>query len=219
VLPLVLILLYQKRSRVMAGFLATATWLGLVSVAIIGWQGVLSYPSHVWHLEQAMERRQTIVPIRMASVRGLLDNLLVLHTSKPVSDVAIAAVSCTLLIFAARKWKLGSRIEFDLGFALCVIVTVLVSYHTLAYDLSLLLLPLVLTIQHFFSNGGGQPRARLSLFILLFLLFFSPLHAFLVMRDGHYNLFALMLLFWCWLLAREIGDARKIAELSQRVAG
>jgi hypothetical protein len=219
VLPLVLILLYQKRSRVMAGFLATATLLGLVSVAIIGWQGVLSYPSHVWHLEQAMERRQTIVPIRMASVRGLLDNLLVLHTSRLVSDVAIGAVSCTLLIFAARKWKMGSRIEFDLGFALCVIVTVLVSYHTLAYDLSLLLLPLALTIQHFCSDGGVQPRARLRLFILLFLLFFSPLHAFLVMRDGHYNLFALVLLFWCWLLSREIGDARNIAELSHRVVG
>ena len=114
---------------------------------------------------------------------------------------------------------MGSRIEFDLGFALCVIVTVLVSYHTLAYDLSLLLLPLALTIQHFCSDGGVQPRARLSLFILLFLLFFSPLHAFLVMRDGHYNLFALVLLFWCWLLSREIGAARNIAELSHRVVG
>ena len=96
-----------------------------------------------------------------------------------------------------------------MGFALCVIVTVLVSYHTLAYDLSLLLLPLALTIQHFFSNENGDSprRTRLLLFILLFLLFFSPLHAFLVMRDGHYNLFALVLLFWCWALSREIGRA------------
>jgi hypothetical protein len=214
VLPLVLILVYQRRSRVMAGFLATAAALGLISVAIIGWEGALSYPSHVWQLEQAMERRQTIVPIRMASVRGLLDNLLVLHASKLVSDVAISVVSLGLVLFAARKWRVGSRTEFDLGFALCVIVTVLVSYHTLAYDLSLLLLPLALTVQHFFNNAAPQQHARLGVIILLFLLFFSPLHAFLVMRDGHYNLFALVLLFWCWVLSREIGGVRKIVELS-----
>jgi hypothetical protein len=56
--------------------------------------------------------------------------------------------------------------------------------------------------------------ARLGVIILLFLLFFSPLHAFLVMRDGHYNLFALVLLFWCWVLSSEIGGVRKIVELS-----
>src|SRR5262249_18526305 len=67
VAPLILILLLQKRNKAIAGFLATAASLGLVSVAIVGWQGALSYPSNVWHLEQSMERRQTIVPIRMAS--------------------------------------------------------------------------------------------------------------------------------------------------------
>jgi hypothetical protein len=210
VAPLILILLLQKRKKAIAGFLGTASALGLVSVAIVGWQGALSYPSNVWHLEQSMERRQTIVPIRMASVRGLLDNLLVLSTSKRVSDVAIAVVSLALVVFAARRWKTGSRADFDLGFALCVIITVLVSYHTLAYDLSLLLLPLALTIQHFFSgceDGSGvvPQRSRIGLLVVLFLLFFSPLHAFLVMRDGHYNLFALVLLFWGWVLSREMG--------------
>src|SRR5262249_47066755 len=147
----------------------------------------------------------TIVPIRMASVRGLLDNLLVLSTSKRVSDIAIAVVSLALVVFAARRWKTASRTDFDLGFALCVIVTVLVSYHTLAYDLSLLLLPLALTIQHFLSGNDAGPgvvprRARGMILLVLFLLFFSPLHAYLVMRDGHYNLFALVLLFWGWIL-------------------
>ncbi len=205
VLPLVLILLYQKRSKAMFGFLTAATVLGLISVAIIGWQGVLSYPSHVWHLEQSMERRQTIVPIRMANVRGLLDSLLIPRTSKLVSDMVISIVSLALIFFAAHKWKIKSPAEFDLGFALCVIVTVLVGYHTLAYDLSLLLLPIALTIQHLNRNQDIDTRTRLFLIIPLFLLFFSPLHAFLAMRNGHYNLFALVLLFWCWVLSREIG--------------
>ena len=213
VLPLVLILLYQRRSRVLAGFLATATVLGLISVAIIGWEGAVAYPSHVWHLEQSMERRQTIVPIRMASIRGLLDSVLIPHFSKLASDIAIAATSLGLVLFAARKLKLGNGVQFDLGFALCVTVTVLASYHTLTYDLSLLLLPLVVTVQHVFKdeNGNIPRRTKLLFVILLFLLFFSPLHAFLVMRDGHYNLFALVLLWWCWMLSREMERAREFA--------
>ena len=216
VLPLVLILLYRKRGRVLAGFLATATVLGLVSVAIIGWEGALSYPSHVWHLEQSMERRQTIVPIRMASIRGLFDTLLIPHFSKLASDIAIAAASLALVVFAARKWKLGNGAQFDLGFALCVIVTVLTSYHTLTYDLSLLLLPLALTVQYVFmyENRDIPPRTRRAFLFLLFLLFFSPLHAFLVMRDGHYNLFALVLLWWCWMLFREMESARNLVTSS-----
>jgi hypothetical protein len=217
VVPLVLILLYQKRSKAIAGFLATATVLGLVSVAMIGWEGVSSYPIQVWRLEQAMERRQTIVPIRMASVRGLLDNLLIPHTSKLVSDIAIAAVSLGLILFAARKWKVAGRDGFDLGFAICVIVTVLASYHTLAYDLSLLLLPVAITIHHLFQgdlfqSDAMQRHRRVILLIPLLLLFFSPLHAFLAMRDGHYNLFALVLLLWCWALSRELGDVQKKSE-------
>lgn len=176
VLPLVLILLYRKRGRVLAGFLATATVLGLVSVAIIGWEGAQSYPSHVWHLEQSMERRQTIVPIRMASIRGLFDSLLIPHFSKLASDIAIAAASLALVVFAARKWKLGNGAQFDLGFALCVIVTVLTSYHTLTYDLSLLLLPLALTVQYVFMNENRDipPRTRRAFLFLLFYSFSAP---------------------------------------------
>ncbi len=217
VLPLVLILAYQKKIRAIFGFLASAMLLGLVSVAIVGWEGVLSYPMHVWRLEQAMERRQTIVPIRMASIRGLLGSLLIPHASKVVSDVTIAAVSLVLTLFAARKWKMTDPGKFDLGFALCVIVTVLVSYHTLAYDLSLLLLPVALTVHHLFLNPDIPRGTRLFLIIPLFVLCFSPLHAFLAMRDGHYNLFALVLLFWCWALSREIGSRREIVGLSNRV--
>ena len=33
---------------------------------------------------------------------------------------------------------------------------------------------------------------------------------FLVMRDGHYNLFAVVLLLWCWALGREISTTRRL---------
>lgn len=216
VLPLVLILLYQKRTKAILGFVTAAAALVLVSAAIVGWRGVLEYPDHVWRLEQTMEQRQTIVPIRMANVRGLLDSLLIPRTSKLVSNIVISIVSLALVLFAAHKCssKTTTPSEFDLGFALCVVVTVLVGYHTLAYDLSLLLLPIALTIQHLYRNQDVDRRARQFLLIPLFLLFLSPLHAFLAMRNGHYNLFALVLLLWCWALSKEItrGGQKRLQE-------
>jgi hypothetical protein len=208
--PLLLILLWQQRSKAILGFLSTAAVLGLISIAIVGWQGALSYPGQVLQMERAMELHQTIFPLRMANIRGLLASLLPIP-SRLTSNLVVGVFSLGLLLFAIRKckWKTASQIEFDLSFSLCVIVTVLVSYHTLPYDLSLLLLPIVLTIQYLFRNENSQRRGRLVLLIPLFILFFSPLHAFLAMRAGHYNLFALVLLFWCWALYMELVDVEK----------
>ena len=210
VLPLILILLWRKRSKALIGFLGTALSLALISIAIVGWQGALDYPSQVWQMERAMEKHQTIFPLRMANLRGLMASLPP-FASRHVMDLVIAVISLGLLVFAARKWKATSPAEFDLSFSLCIIVTVLVGYHTLAYDLSLLLLPITLTLNYLFGNAASDAqsdrRTRLWLLTPIFLLFFSPLHAYLAMRNGHYNLFALVLLFWCWALSREISRA------------
>lgn len=151
-----------------------------------------------------MERRGTIVPIRMANVRGLLDSALLPHTSKVASDVVIAAVSLALIIWGSRRWRSSSPDEFDLGFALCVVITILVGYHTLPYDLSLLLLPLTLIANHLLRHADEVKQSRAILFVPMLLLFFTPLQAFLLMRNGHYNLMAMVMLFWIWAISREI---------------
>jgi len=210
VLPLLLILLWQKRTKVVFGFLMTAAALAAISVAIIGWQGALEYPGQVWQLEQDMQRHQTIFPLRMANIRGLLENFLPL-TSKPVLAIAVAVISLALVVFAASKsnFKTASRSEFDLSFSLCVVVTLLASYHTLPYDLSLLLLPIALTIHYLFNNQKIDSRTRLTLIVPFVVLFFSPLHMFLEMRTSRYNLFALVLLWWCWALFKELGRLKQ----------
>ena len=205
VLPMVLILLLQKRTKAIFGFVTTAAGLALISIAIIGWQGALAYPGRVWQMEQDMERHQTVFPLRMANIRGLLENLLPL-TSKPANAIVAAVISLALVLLAARrcKWKTASRSEFDLSFSLCMVVTLLVSYHTLPYDLSLLLIPITLTIHYLFTSKHIDRRARVLLLIPPALLFFSPLHMFLAMHTSHYNLFALVLFFWSWVLSKEI---------------
>jgi len=200
----VLMLLLQKRYKAIMGFISSALLLSLLSVSMVGWRQTVQYPTHVWRREQSMERLGTIVPIRMANVRGLLDSALLPHTSKLASDAVIAAVSLALIAWGSRRWKSSSPAEFDLGFSLCVVITVLVGYHTLPYDLSLLLLPLTLIANHLLRHAKEVKQSRAILFAPMLLLFFTPLQAFLLMRNGHYNLMAIVMLFWIWAISREI---------------
>ena len=204
VLPLLLILLLHKRRKVILGFLLVALALGVISIAVAGWKETLSYPGYVWHLEKTMGHRKTVVPILMPNLRGLLDTLLIPSTSTVFRDIFSLLVSMVLLFFTASRWKAASSAAFDLGFCLCVIVTVLVSYHAFAYDLSLLILPIALIANYVPESNPSRGWSRIALFAPLFLVFFTPLQMFLYLRNGHYNLMALVLLFWGWGVAREI---------------
>jgi hypothetical protein len=75
--------------------------------------------------------------------------------------------------------------------------------------LSLLLLPIALTISYLFNNQKIDSRTRLMLIIPFVVLFFGPLHMFLEMRTSRYNLFALVLLWWCWALFKELGRLKQ----------
>jgi len=204
VLPLVLILLLPKRRRPILGFLLVALALGVISIAVVGWKETLSYPGYVWHLEQTMGHRRTVVPILMPNLRGLLDSMLTPSTSTVFRDIVSVLVSVVLMFFSAFRWKATNTTAFDLRFSLCVIVTVLAGYHTFAYDLSLLILPIALVANHVLETNPIGGWSRITLVGPLLLLFFTPLQMFLYIRNGHYNLMALVLLFWGWGVAREI---------------
>ena len=102
---------------------------------------------------------------------------------------------------------------FDLGFSLTLVVTVLVSYHALDYDLSLLFPAVLLLINHLQNAEPPRGWLRVSLFGPIFILFLSPLYIMvLFLRYGHLAWLAPVLLLWCWGLASEISKYRSPAE-------
>ena len=109
-----------------------------------------------------------------------------------------------LLVFTACKWTKTPTAVFDLRFCWYVVVTLIVSYHAFAYDLSLLILPIALLTNHLLEGERIPWRSRLLLLGPLFVLFFTPLQMLLLFRNGRYSLMALVLLVWGWGLAREI---------------
>ena len=216
VLPLMIILLLQKRYKAILSFLGVAALLGAISMAVVGWKGTISYPSYVLHVEQTMAQRKTAVPTGMPNLRGLLNGLLPAFPLKPWRIAALGASSLALILLSAIKWRTGDPSAFDLEFSAYVIVAILVSYHAFAYDLTLLILPVVLVANRLFEGHVIQDWSRLALLGPLFFLFLTPLQMALALRAGRYGLMAVVLLVLLWGITREIPQRKRASGLDSR---
>ena len=146
ILPLVLILAVWKGRKFLAGFAAVASAAVVVSVGIVGWRGALQYPTYAWRV--VSEPAYGGIPFRQ------LPNLLGLIAGWPFSEKAgwpvllvVGACTAALLILVARMRGLANdKRLFRLGIACAVIAALLAGFSTNSYDLSLLMLPLALSV-------------------------------------------------------------------------
>jgi Glycosyltransferase family 87 len=196
VLPFLFLLLLQERNiqrrkKILAGFLSVGTVLGVVSIAVVGVQQMISYPRYVLALEATMAKG-AIMPSDMPNLRGVL---FLVTSNMRHFDSLVVVLSAVLFLFAARKMQsLGDDI-FDLKFSLAVLTTMLVSYHGLGYDLCVLALPVLLLAEGLQTGIGSANWARAAIIAGLAALLFPPLSLVLLMR---YN--RLALLGWTVLL-------------------
>jgi len=118
-------------------------------------------------------------------------------------------------VFTGFLSKPATAKTFNLGFSLCVIVTIVVSYHTFTSDLTLLMLPIVLVADHLEGGRGSRGWIRVALLGPILLLFLTPLHMFLAFYAHRYSLMAVVLLFWLGAVAREIASQTATSEAGQ----
>lgn len=191
VLPFIFLWLMRGGRRILYGFLPTAVVLALVSLALVGTAGLRSYPRYVLRLEGTMGGG-AIRPSDMPNLRGVI---YAPAYGRLAAGIAIV-LSCGILLLAA--WQCRTRETapdwFCWKFVLAMVATVVVSYHCLGYDLSVLLLPITLIISKLRSPGPLAPWSRALMLSGIGLLFFSPLQAFLL-RGNH-----LALIGWAALL-------------------
>ena len=206
VLPLMLVFVLERRKKAFVGFIFVAFILALISVAVVGAEASWNYPASVWRMEQMMERTGTVVPSGMPNLHGLFESLFADLISRSSSDALLALLSLALVVFAAFLSKPATASTFNLGFSLCVIVTIVVSYHAFTSDLSLLMLPIVLVADHLEGGGGNRGLRRVALLGPILLLFLTPLHMFLAFYAHRYSLMGVVLLFWLGAVAREISS-------------
>jgi hypothetical protein len=201
--PIVLLVILWKRGRVAAGFAAVAILLALVSVGLVGWQGLLRYPAYVLQVAQAPSLG-AVPPELMPNLRGLALGWPFLF-SRPVGTAVALLSSVILFLFAAmRGWKASHPARIELQFALAIAVSGLTSWHTNAHDLCLLVLPLVLITDYCLHTLPHDQGRRFALLLPILPVLISPLWIVLWLACGAVNLMAIPLVWWAWRIGQEL---------------
>ncbi len=203
VLPLMLILLLHRKGKALTGFLLVAVVLGLISVGVVGWREALHYPVYVWGVENSTGATTSLISA-MPNLRGFV-HMFIPWT--PRVEVGVSFVSAILLLLTSLRWddSTGGR-RFDLSVALATVATVILSYHVLAHDLCLLLLPLLLLSNDFVESGLPHAGNKIAVLAPMVVLFLSPLLMLLWFRYGEFSLVAPVLLFWFYGISRELAN-------------
>jgi glycosyl transferase family 87 len=195
VLPLVL-LLALRRLRLLLGFAPVAALLGGVSLAMIGWHGAVGYMQLLLRLENT-GAGGSIVGSDMPNLRGMISSLAGGQGGTSLMAITIACSAAVLLIAWWRMGPIRDSVRFP--FLLATVATILVSYHTLTYDLSLLL-PVTLLL--FAAPGAESSRPSQADTVLLVLLYLTPLFEPFWPRVNQFCWPVLVLIWLFWKLGR-----------------
>lgn len=216
ILPLVAVLLLRRKWKVLRGFAVVAAALAGVSAAVVGWQQTWNYPRTVLHLSRA-QAAGAMNPTNMPNLRGIVSAL---AGEGNAAHLLIGVISLALVGWAAWEWRSGSAEgDLDLSFSLAAVVAVMVSYHLMAHDLSLLLLPLLLAADWLLRSGATGWTRRLMLAAIA-LLFFSPMYFLLWFRYQRFSalFWAIVVLGAGLTLALRRGHGRQLARAASDAA-
>ncbi len=192
VVPLV-VFFAIRRWRVLVGFTPVALALGAISVAITGWRGPLDYARFVLHLEGTGARAfgSEAVP----NLRGLVEQLPGLSPSGRWAALLILASSLVVSFVTLRRIHYG-RDSVIFESVLAAVSTILISFHALVYDVSLLLPMVLFLLSQTLGIAGTKIDAGTILLFTLLLL--TPLYVFLGLVVDRFVWFSLIL-FWLYL--------------------
>jgi hypothetical protein len=218
VLPFLVLLLLEvpQRRRIAYGFAAVAAVLLAASTATVGMEGILSYPHYVLSLE-ATTAGGAIKPSDMPNVRGLLS---LIAPSLPNFNWVIILLSAILFLIAAWIARSSASDARGLVFSLFLFTAVLVSYHSLGYDLSILALPMLLLSGWLGDSRSAANWRRTAILVGWLFLLFSPLQLILLLHRNHLGLLGVALLLCFAGIVAELGSRnRELAPQEARLVG
>ncbi len=197
ILPMTLLIFLNRGRRFAAGFASAAVSLIVISFSIVGWQSLRAYPKYVWRIER-VHGYGSIVPADMPNLRGLIS--LFFHNERML---LIATVVASLAVFAFSVWQIRpARIlgNTERIFSFGTLCSLLISFHALKHDLTLLVVPIMFVCAECAQAARGALDARVRAFLLwpVLFLFCTPALVFLWLGLGKFCLVALVLAAWFW---------------------
>jgi hypothetical protein len=176
VLPIAFLLFCWKRWRFFIGLMVSTTAAIAVSILLVGWQQIALYAHSLIAMSTDLnsELRRVmygISPADMPNLRGLVYGLMNGRLSGSAQQGIILAVSLIVLASVATiaKPRTGSE-----ALLLSIPTSAIVSYHLLAHDWSILLIPLLAMISGIYYENRTLRGISLHEVIVL-VTFLAPL--------------------------------------------
>ena len=216
VLPLVGIFLLHRRWSSIFGFLSTGLLLGAISLAMVGWDGLMGLLS-LWL--PMIQRGHVVWPELMTNLRGLVYMILHLGGITEATNVLTLGLSILTYVITLQVWPRNAEEQnelFNLRFALAVVMTALVSFHLYSYDGTLLAIPLTIMLNQVLKENNPYP-VRHRVFLALLIASFLPLVPNVLLSAWMLAWWALPLPILFGVMAMEVWRRSALASPSVRI--
>jgi len=212
VVPIVLLFLLWRRWRFVKGFMFSAILVGLLSFITSGWAETVVFVHSLLSVGAGLPAvpGEINFPLRiniMANLRGLIYGLASLRVPQRWLQVTTLLLSSLVVISVRAR---GRQQRGGDALVLAITAGVVVSYYLFIHDLSILLIPIVLTLDRFISrNGTGEPFGRAAAAISA-LLFVAPMCIFVI--PAHFYLVSVLICAFLFVLMKRLPEQSWQAE-------
>jgi Glycosyltransferase family 87 len=141
-IPIGLLFLIWRRWRFAAGFALSSAGAALLSLSIVGWHGAQMYVNYMLSISVRMSTEADMrhfgnTPLAMLNLRGLLSALLWGKMPHAAIETLILLSSVAVILISARRKP---------SLPLAIVAASLVSYHFIAHDASIWIIPIMLAL-------------------------------------------------------------------------
>ena len=207
VVPIAIMLWLAGRARILVGFLPGTAALVALSCVISGVSVLSTYPVYLLNLNRATGVG-VVTAQSMPNLRGLLTAFLGRAPYPGPIHWLLLPVAVAAIVLTARLWRPRINTGFPglaLGYCLALLVAILTSYYAYSYDMTLLIIPLLLLGGGFLDQPELRPIPRRMIAGGLLLAICTPLYWALILRlDRPYLLVVPM-----FILALGIGSVMR----------
>jgi len=200
VLPFALICLLSRKWKLIGGVAAAASLWGVLSIIAVGPSGLRSYASLLFDIfKNPNDPAYWSMRVwdEMPTARGFFTVLLAGRVPAICINALLAAVSISLILLAAWRWRQedGSGGEHSMGlmFAAALTISQVTALHLYSHDLTLMLLAILLVIGS--SQWLQRSGQRMILLACLVILYAAPLYVLLLKWKAMYVLAAVLVAF------------------------
>lgn len=184
VVPIALMLWLAGRARILAGFLPGAAVLVALSCVVSGASVLSAYPLYLLHLNR-VTGVGFVATQSMPNLRGLLTAFIGRAPYPGPIHWLLLPAAVVAIVLTSRLWRPLLNMGFlglGLGYCLALLVAILTSYYAYSYDMTLLIIPLLLLGGGFLDQPRLPPIPRRLIAGGLLLVICTPLYWALILR-------------------------------------